>query len=416
MKWSALVKWNLKSGLGIAWAILFLKRNFLCNILTNGWVAIDDVTLSAPLSETRYYYAGAQRIAQRIESRPPVWTIGDHLGSTSFSIDSANTVSELRYKPWGATRYESGTTPTERRYTGQIQDAADIYFYNARYYDPTLGKFLQADTIVPEPGNPQSFNRYSYVLNNPLRYTDPTGHFTEDAIKEYLYSTYLEAEAERILAEWQSDEAWWEMMLDAEAGDTLLVATAASGYAAYSFVGEGKTKLTGLKALDSTGGNIRGASVQKGLLAQVQSGRSSERDPNTNGLSWAGKFRQSGNHLDILMAPGYNYAVGYWTDYHRRNLYIAEVAAAGVGGLWVGSAAATVGAGTKLQAALEVVFAVDVGYHGTGIHDTLVDTLGMNPNDKWVYVYPQDTTFKPGYGWIPSNHFLYVHRGTVSVR
>nr|MBA3532767.1 RHS repeat-associated core domain-containing protein [Ardenticatenales bacterium] len=70
----------------------------------------------------------------------------------------------------------------ERRYTGQIQDAADMYFYNARYYDPTLGKFLQADTIVPEPGNPQSFNRYSYVLNNPLKYTDPTGHFEESEI------------------------------------------------------------------------------------------------------------------------------------------------------------------------------------------------------------------------------------------
>ena len=46
----------------------------------------------------------------------------------------------------------------------------------ARYYDPTLGRFVSADTIVPEPGNPQDFNRYAYVRNNPVRYTDPTGH------------------------------------------------------------------------------------------------------------------------------------------------------------------------------------------------------------------------------------------------
>ncbi|MFH0732297.1 MAG: RHS repeat-associated core domain-containing protein [Candidatus Omnitrophota bacterium] len=51
-----------------------------------------------------------------------------------------------------------------------------LYYYGARYYDPELGRFTQADTIVPEPGNPQSFNRYSYCDNNPINYTDPTGH------------------------------------------------------------------------------------------------------------------------------------------------------------------------------------------------------------------------------------------------
>lgn len=48
--------------------------------------------------------------------------------------------------------------------------------YNARMYSPTLGRFIQPDTIVPDMFNPQSLNRYSYVLNNPIRYTDPTGH------------------------------------------------------------------------------------------------------------------------------------------------------------------------------------------------------------------------------------------------
>ena len=51
-----------------------------------------------------------------------------------------------------------------------------MYYYGARYYDPALGRFIAPDTIVPEPGNPQSLNRYAYVNNNPLKYTDPTGH------------------------------------------------------------------------------------------------------------------------------------------------------------------------------------------------------------------------------------------------
>jgi hypothetical protein len=49
-------------------------------------------------------------------------------------------------------------------------------YYRARFYHPALGRFISADTIVPEPGQPQDFNRYSYVQNNPLRYIDPSGH------------------------------------------------------------------------------------------------------------------------------------------------------------------------------------------------------------------------------------------------
>ena len=51
-----------------------------------------------------------------------------------------------------------------------------LYFYGSRWYDPALGQWASPDTIVPDPANPQALNRYSYVLNNPLRYTDPTGH------------------------------------------------------------------------------------------------------------------------------------------------------------------------------------------------------------------------------------------------
>ena len=47
---------------------------------------------------------------------------------------------------------------------------------NARYYLPEVGRFISADTIVPDSGNPQTYNRYSYTLNSPTNFTDPTGH------------------------------------------------------------------------------------------------------------------------------------------------------------------------------------------------------------------------------------------------
>jgi hypothetical protein len=51
-----------------------------------------------------------------------------------------------------------------------------LLYYNARFYAPTLGRFISADTIIPNPANPQSYNRYSYGRNRPLNFNDPTGH------------------------------------------------------------------------------------------------------------------------------------------------------------------------------------------------------------------------------------------------
>ena len=62
------------------------------------------------------------------------------------------------------------------KYTGKELDNTGLYYYEARYYDATVGRFLSADTLVPNPEDPQDLNRYSYVDNNPLRYTDPSGH------------------------------------------------------------------------------------------------------------------------------------------------------------------------------------------------------------------------------------------------
>jgi len=73
-------------------------------------------------------------------------------------------------------RASNGTTPTNYTYTGQYSNMGDfgLMFYNARWYDPAVGRFAQADTIVP--GGIQGLDRYAYVNNSPVNYSDPTGH------------------------------------------------------------------------------------------------------------------------------------------------------------------------------------------------------------------------------------------------
>ena len=125
----------------------------------------------------KYYYAGTQRVAMR-ENGTLYFLLTDHLGSTAITANGASgaKVAEVRYKAWGEDRYTSGTTPTTYRYTGQRWEAGlGLYFYRARWYDPALGRFTQPDLVV-KTENPQSLNRFSYVLNNPLKYSDPSGN------------------------------------------------------------------------------------------------------------------------------------------------------------------------------------------------------------------------------------------------
>jgi RHS repeat-associated protein len=131
---------------------------------------------------TKYYYAGSQRIAMR-DNGTLFFLLGDHLGSTSLvTFGNGNVVSETRYKAWGEVRYASGTTPTDYTYTGQMSytERFGLMFYNARWYDPYITQFSQPDSIIPDPYNPQDWNRYAYARNNPVRYTDPTGHCPEE--------------------------------------------------------------------------------------------------------------------------------------------------------------------------------------------------------------------------------------------
>lgn len=93
------------------------------------------------------------------------------------------------YRPKSDT---NGTTPTKRQYTGQYSAEAGLYYFGARWYDVSLGRFAQADSIIPQPGNPLAWDRYAGMFNNPLRYNDPSGHDPFDVIGEFATGLVFE--------------------------------------------------------------------------------------------------------------------------------------------------------------------------------------------------------------------------------
>jgi RHS repeat-associated protein len=129
------------------------------------------VTQSTGLAEMRYYHH-------------------DHLGSVALITNEAGApIERLAYEAFGERRYPNGNPQdrlsplvgitTDRGFTSHEHlDELNLIHMNGRVYDPVLGRFMTADPYIQAPGNLQSYNRYAYVLNNPLAYTDPSGYFS----------------------------------------------------------------------------------------------------------------------------------------------------------------------------------------------------------------------------------------------
>ena len=116
---------------------------------------------TAPAAQTRYFHSDIQ-------------------GSiTAVTDQNGQVITRYRYDPWGKQTLVSGSNTgidaTRQGHTGHEMLDGGLTHMNGRLYDPVLGRFVSADPIVQAPYDLQSLNRYSYVMNNPLYYTDPTG-------------------------------------------------------------------------------------------------------------------------------------------------------------------------------------------------------------------------------------------------
>ena len=124
----------------------------------------------------------------------------DHLGSiTTITNEKGVIEQEISYDAWGNLRSPytwssafQGTPMFDRGFTGHEHlYGFGLINMNGRMYDPVMSCFLSPDNYIQSPDNSQSFNRYAYCLNNPLRYVDPSGEFLTWSINQYGFSIGL---------------------------------------------------------------------------------------------------------------------------------------------------------------------------------------------------------------------------------
>ncbi|HGE71965.1 TPA: RHS repeat-associated core domain-containing protein [Candidatus Poribacteria bacterium] len=141
---------------------------------------------------------GPRTASANVLERDTLYFHTDQLGSTRLVTREDGTPYQyLNYMPFGKIlegEIIGPELPTwaafKNSYTGQEYDkSTGLYFYQSRFYDADIGRFISADTVIPQPADGQTFNRYTYVNNNPFKFTDPTGH---NAIVSFLVA-FVEA-------------------------------------------------------------------------------------------------------------------------------------------------------------------------------------------------------------------------------
>lgn len=130
----------------------------------------------------------------------------DGLGSSDLVTDNQGNVEfQQVYSPFGeridleeATRAQFKADDL-RGFTGHEEVRGfGLINMNARFYDPKIGRFISPDVFVPDADNTQSYNRYSYVLNNPIKYSDPSGHFWMFALGAVIFTAAMTFEDPKI--------------------------------------------------------------------------------------------------------------------------------------------------------------------------------------------------------------------------
>jgi len=132
-------------------------------------------------------YLNGIRIAASLPNGECQYYLTDQIDSVSVVTDDAGkVVTRTEYLPYGETWIQEGESRNRPKFNSQELDAeTNFYFYNARYYDPEICRFVTADNVIDGEYDTQGWNRFAYCRGNPIAYKDPTGHTGEDGLSVF---------------------------------------------------------------------------------------------------------------------------------------------------------------------------------------------------------------------------------------
>ncbi len=252
--------------------------------------------------------------------------------------------------------------------------------------------------MIPDVYNPVDLDRYAYVRNNPVNFNDPTGHFTDDAISDYLKNIYGDEWID-VWKKWSNDDELMNLLHKAQAGDVLSRSwfdSDGKGHIDhYQFTGEGETKLDGLRDWATVLDRV--ISESSGLVVT----RWTQWGPEGMMLS---EIAQKGNlHVSVRKTSVFDSGV--------TSVFI---------GVSTGGVAALLGYGTFGLGSAVVIGAANFLFGlapGSQIGDLLVNFMAQNVmgfvnrfGQKIPYgpIYAQDFILRNG-GIIYQNHGYYIN-------
>ena len=192
------------------------------------WKVLQTTTGSTSVTSYVHGPTGLQQQYNPSVPAAPLWMVPDGLGSVRSVADNTAMPQETRfYDPYGTPTQTSGTSQTVFGFTGEETDANGLVNLRARSYNPIIGQFMGLDSLEGIASSPMSLNRYAYVQDNPINFTDPTGNYWwgETGIPNIdLLANPLDYMSNLIQlqrAEWGSDPNHWhaEYYIDAKGGN-----------------------------------------------------------------------------------------------------------------------------------------------------------------------------------------------------
>ena len=130
-------------------------------------------------------YLNGLRVAAVASNGSAAWFLTDQVDSVKLVLDpQGETMSRVEHLPYGEVFVQKGDKDFAPKYNSQELDReTSFYFYNARYYDPEIARFVSADSVIDGEWDTQGWNRFAYVKGRPIAAKDPTGHYLESPVE-----------------------------------------------------------------------------------------------------------------------------------------------------------------------------------------------------------------------------------------